>query len=129
MPRRILDTSVLIQFWRRKGRLPVSENEAEGWASELCDLEDTQWIVTPVSLEFLAGVRSSRELLLARAFIHGFDWIDEGDISRDVWEDAERLASRVPRDGKPRHLGDCPVRAIANSLRCDVVTRDIAFPR
>jgi hypothetical protein len=34
----------------------------------------------------------------------------------------------VPRNGKPRQLGDCLIRAIAARLKYDVQTVDGSFP-
>lgn len=80
--------------------------------------------MTPVVVEFLAGVQSAGELALARAFLAQFTVIDSGRILPEDWEETERLAARVPRDGKPRHLGDCLIRALAKRLKYDIDTDD-----
>ena len=85
-------------------------------------------IAMPVVVEFLAGIQSSHELDLARAYLEEFDVIDKGDIPKGDWEEARRLAQRVPPDGSPRQLGDCLLRAIAIRFRCDVDSRDKRFP-
>src|SRR5947207_9891906 len=115
MVRRVIDTSVLCSFWYRRlnGRRlqDVSPQEARRWAQELIEVHGDA-IVTPVSVEFVAGARKGRELALSRAFLSCFRVIDEGQIPAADWQAAHRLAERIPRDGKARHLGDCLIRAI-----------------
>jgi hypothetical protein len=48
MRQRILDTSVLISFWRRRGGQPADVEQARAWSGELIDLERTNAIVSPV---------------------------------------------------------------------------------
>ena len=86
-------------------------------------------IVTPVRLEFLAGTRSRDEQVLAEAYLGQFHVLDNGDVVKDDWLAAERIARRAPRDGKARDLGDCMIRAIAERLRYEVRTSDTAFPK
>lgn len=130
--RKVFDTSMLIWAWhRQRGHRPIAgvpESEARSWPDELTDLYATDAIVTPVRIEFLAGVRDAHELRLARAFMERFRTIDDGHVLAGDWAHAERLAERVPRDGRPRQLGDCLIRAIAARLRHDVLTRERHFP-
>ena len=105
----------------------AAEEDVRGWAKELIRLEDTDAIVTPVVVEFLAGVRSSHELKLTRVFLSAFRVIDGRKILDVDWSEAERLASRVPRDGKPRDLGDCLIQAIGTRLRYEVGSMDRRF--
>jgi len=100
-----------------------------GWAEELIEIHDTNAIVTPVKIELLAGVMSQLEGERTRQYLACFDCVDKGDIRSQDWVDAERIASRVPHNPQPRQLGDCLIRAIANLLRYDVLTRDLGFPR
>jgi predicted nucleic acid-binding protein len=130
--RRLLDTSWLAQHWHDCGGHspgPTTTRDAERWARRLAQLRRTDAIVSPVVIEFLAGVRTERELKLARAYLSRFNVIDEGRILEQDWEQAKRLAERIPRDGKPRQLGDCLVRALAIRLRYDVDTLDRRFAR
>jgi predicted nucleic acid-binding protein len=130
--RRILDTSVLIGAWQRgrgRGPLPSDLDVVRQWAEQLISLYRSDAIVTPVAIEYIAGVRSSEELRTALAFLDCFRVIDAANVSPDDWLEARRLAERVPRDGRPRHLGDCLIRALARRLRHDVVSLDLAFPR
>jgi len=132
MAQLILDTSVLIRHWNdSRGGRPfnqLAEQDTARWADQLIDIRQTNWIVTPVYVEMVAGVRSKQELRLAWAYLERFEVIDENVIPADDWRDATRIAQRVPRDGKPRQLGDCIIRAIANRLNCDVVSFDDSFP-
>lgn len=92
-------------------------------------LYDTDAIVTPIRIEFVAGTRTAHELRLARAYLANFRAIDGGRILAEDWIEAHRIAERVPRDGKPRQLGDCLIAAIAKRLRYDVEAKDRAFPK
>ncbi len=130
--RRFLDTSWLIKHWLDcGGRRPADKttSDAEEWARKLVELRRTNITVTPVVVEFLAGVRSAEELKLARAYLAQLRVIDEGAVLVEDWEKAKRLAERVPRDGKPRQLGDCLIRALAQRLKYDVDTLDRRFAR
>jgi|SRR5208283_5220164 len=131
MLRYILDTSVLIEHWKRScgGSIRASRLvDAKEWADMLIKLRKTNAIVTPVYLEVVCGVRSQHELFLTRAYLGQFRVVDEGKILERDWQEARRVAERVPRNAKPRHLGDCLIRAIANRLKYDVDTLDDDFP-
>ena len=52
-----------------------------------------------------------------------------GNVTTADWQEAIRIARRVPRNRKPRQLGDCLIRAIANRLRYKVETLDADFPK
>jgi predicted nucleic acid-binding protein len=111
MRKRVLDTNVLIEHWRHCGGHTGGDKTAADaiqWAKELIDRFDAGAVVTPVCVEFLAGVTSSRELELARAYLSQFRVIDQARIPAQDWEEARRLAERVPRDGKPRQLAGLP---------------------
>lgn len=132
MKRRVLDTNVLIRYWRRfsgGSLVQKTPEDAAGWARRVIELFDTNAIVTPVYLEMVAGTSDQHELQLTLAFLSQFERVDGGDITRADWDEALRLARRVPRNRKPRHLGDCLIRAIANRLRYRVETLDTDFPK
>jgi predicted nucleic acid-binding protein len=131
MAGRLLDTVILIEHWHecRSRSRNRGQNDAIRWAKDLVRKEGTNAVATPVIIEFLAGVSSRDELALARAFLSQFVAIDRGRINASDWKEAERIASRVPSTGKRRQLGDCLIRAIANRLHYDVITRDPGFPR
>src|SRR6185436_3493421 len=114
MARKIFDTSALILHWHDcGGHSPAGKTPAQvaAWAQQLIDLHDTDAIVTPVYVEFIAGVTNSAEQELARAFLGEFRSLDEGRIPVADWNEARRLAQRVPHNGKPRQLGDCLIAA------------------
>jgi predicted nucleic acid-binding protein len=130
--RQVLDTSVLIHHWRRRsaGSLGHStKGDARRWARELIQLEETDAILSPVALEVLCGARDAHELGLSLAFIEGFRLADGGRVIPEDWEEARRVATRIPHDGRPRQLGDCLIRAIANRLRLRVKSFDTGMPR
>jgi predicted nucleic acid-binding protein len=131
MARRLLDTNWLINHWRdclKGGLVNKTGADVSGWARKLIVSRKTGWIATPVAIEFLAGVRSSYELKLAQAYLGEFVLIDKGNIPKADWDETRRLAQRVPRDGKARHLGDCLLRAIAQRFGAEVDTADRRFP-
>ncbi|MBM4071920.1 MAG: type II toxin-antitoxin system VapC family toxin [Planctomycetes bacterium] len=132
MRRVILDTSVLVRHWRKcigdslEDKKPA---DAVRWANQLVEIEDTDAILSPISIEMLAGVSSQHELRLTRAFLRRFRIVDGGQILAEDWVESRKLAERIPRDGKPRHLGDCLIQALANRLKYQVRTFDKRFTR
>lgn len=106
----------------------ISAEEVEDWVTELAKYHKSRRIVTPVVLEFLSGATSSVELNLARTFVAGFEIADGNNVTDDDWRVARRIAERIPRDGKPRQLGDCLIKAIASRLKCGVMSTDQRFP-
>jgi predicted nucleic acid-binding protein len=128
MPQRsILDNNRLCEHWRSSVK-PKTRDQARGAARRLIDLRRTNAIVTPVKIEFLVGARSKEELELFEAFLSQFSVVDKGSILDGDWLEAERIAKRVRHDNKPRQLGDCLIRAIANRLNYAVDTADSSFP-
>lgn len=130
MTKRLLDTSVLIAHWRRRStkRSEQTASHAAAFAADLIEKVGSSAIATPVFIEFIAGFRSNQELKLAEAYLAEFEVIDRQDIPPSDWRDAIRLAKRVPKDRKPRQMGDCLLRAIATRLNYEVFTHDQGFP-
>ncbi len=133
MRHNVLDTTILIAHWRRR-RLArplteLDEAEVERWARQLIGIEQSDATVTPVLLEFLCGIGDKREMILARAFLKLFKAIDDRRTLQRDWQEAQRLAERVPANRRPRDLGDCLIRAIAQRLNHDVRTLDSGMPR
>ena len=133
MPRRALDTNILVSHWIKVTRgihpAALTTEQAARWGRELAKLLDTDLTLTPVCLEFICGQRSSHEVQLARAYLGTFRVADKGTILDQDWVEARRIAERVPRDGLRRQLGDCLIRAICNRLKLDVLTAEKRFPR
>jgi predicted nucleic acid-binding protein len=129
----VLDTSILVRHWRgcRTGKTSaqIKEADASFWAHTLIEIEDTNAIVTPVRLEFVCGVRDQWELSLARAYLKPFQSIDKGKTLVGDWREAQRLAERVPKNGRPRDLGDCLIKAIASRLNYQVRSFDTGMSR
>lgn len=129
--RRVLDTSVLISFLRKRRsetRQPLTTQIAKRWADELIAERESNFIAFPVLIEVLAGARASVELHFFRDFLACFVVIDGGTIPPTDWAQAQKFAERVPKDGKPRQLGDCLIAAIAKRLRYEVISLDLGFP-
>lgn len=122
---RILDTSVLIQHWR--ARPSANASSARANARKLIDLRGSAHIVAPVEIEFLAGIKSEAEMLRAEAFLSQFKRPPNDEVRLEDWKKAREFARRVPRDGKPRQLADCLIRAMALRLKADVDTLDMRF--
>ena len=132
--RNVLDTTILIGHWRRlptaRPLTEIDEAEVERWAQQLIKIEQSDATVTPVSLEVsLRGWRSSEKSILARAFLKPFKAIDDRRTLKRDWQEALRLAGRVPANRKPRDFGDCLIKAIAQRLNHDVRTLDSGMPR
>ena len=133
MPRRVLDTNILINFWGDKRRAAprgraVTVEDARQWAKELIKLYGTNAILTPIYIEYVSGKGSAREVSLARAYLEEFETLDADRIPPADWREARRIALRVRRDAGRRQLGDCIIRAICNRLNLDVLTADKRFP-
>ena len=131
MPKRVLDTSLLIKQWRSfpsKGPADRTCAGMQEWAMRLIDLQCSNLIVTPVWIEVVAGATNREALKQTLAFLKPFKIIDEGRILSEDWTAACQKAQRIPPNGKPRQLGDCLIRAIADRLNCDVSTADESFP-
>jgi predicted nucleic acid-binding protein len=129
--RKILESNYLIDNWRKHCKGGGSDNTIEDariWARTLIQIRKSNFIVTPVAVEFLVGVRSSHELKLALSYLGEFYVVDRGNIPKADWDEARRIAQRVPHDRRPRDLGDCLIKAIAVRMRYDVDTQDTGFP-
>src|SRR5258706_4241842 len=126
---RILDTNVLISFWWRSRLWQLKETEVTQWARRLIEVYNTNLIASPVRIEFLCGGQGRENLKLCLAYLHPFDVVDQGQIPRQDWQQAERFAKRIGRQGRPRKLGDCLLQAIAHRLNCEIITADSDFGR
>ena len=132
MRRRILDSCKLINQWQRcygRHHGKPSDRDITRWAKELIELYETDWIVTPVAVEVLAGFTRREELKWGERFLSYFRCVDAKNIPPEDWDTAFHLVRWIPHDKKRRQLGDCLIRAIARRLKCDVETNDRGFPR
>jgi hypothetical protein len=122
---------VLIRWWHqcRRGRphANIQPDEVARWGKALAEFYKTDAIATPVFIEMIAGTMDGRELSLTRTYLDCFHCVDERQVPPADWKKAIRLASRVPRKARPRDLGDCLIRAIADRLNYDVITHDTGF--
>jgi predicted nucleic acid-binding protein len=115
---KILDTNVLINHWHRfPGREERTPASLRAHAEELIEVQGTKAILSPVLIEFLAGALSKNELNLYQAYLGPFEVLDRGEIPRQDWKEAERLAQWIKLDGRKRRLGDCLIQAIASRIR------------
>ncbi|MGD0139162.1 MAG: PIN domain-containing protein [Tepidisphaeraceae bacterium] len=133
MARRVLDTNVLINHWRRsfplKGSNQIPHRKAVACARSLIELQNSNAILSPIYIEYLCGPQSAGGVENARNYLDQFEIVDEGRILPEDWKESKRIAGRVSRNSAPRDMGDCLIRAICNRLNMDVVTLDAHFPR
>jgi hypothetical protein len=129
--RRVFDTNVLVGQWRIKRQdrhiSQIEITEVSDWATDLIRCMNSDAIVTPVRLEFLAGTRDQHESNLAEAYLEKFQTVDGGMITPLDWSNTARRITRIPRDGRPRHLIDCLILSICDRLRYDVLTSESRF--
>lgn len=123
---KILDTNVLINHWWRFGKAKRTPGGVKAHAEALIEVEGTNLIVSPVLIEFLAGARTTEELELYQAYLEPFAILDQGEIPRQDWEEARRLAQWIRKD-RHRKLGDCLIEAIAKRFNGDIVSGDPDF--
>ena len=129
MPINALDTSELsAHFDRYKAKLHrYTEEDAKQWAEGLIKFRETDVIVTPVFIELIAAAQNAHQLKMYRAYLSKFRRFDKGRILPTDWEQAANLAARIPRDGKPRQLGDCLLLALEKRFNLRFITRDKRF--
>jgi predicted nucleic acid-binding protein len=125
---RILDTEMLISHYNRMTK-SKSLDAVKAHARQLIKLQETNWILSPIRIEFLCGARDSNEFKLYSAYLEPFEVLDKQNIPSQDWSEAERRAQWVKESGRRRKLGDCLIQAIAQRLHAEVVTRDQDFRR
>jgi hypothetical protein len=78
MPKRLLDSNVLINHYRAypRGRARTPETMRK-WAEALVGLRGTRFIATPVYIEVVGGAQSPLDLRMVQAFLTAFHIIDE----------------------------------------------------
>ncbi len=132
MARRVLDTNILINHWGdtfgRVSSRQITVRHADQCARKLISSQGTNSILTPIYVEFLCGQRSAHEVTLAKKFLASFEVLDQGRILPVDWENAKRIAARVPKDGLRRQMGDCLIRALCDRLKVEVFTFEKRFP-
>jgi predicted nucleic acid-binding protein len=130
MPRRVLDTNILLDYWNHRvsrGGRKFTVSAVRAWANDLITLHNTNAILTPIYIELIAGTTTITEASLWKAFLDEFHCIDEQRILAEDWNEAIRIASRIPRQTRRRKLGDCLIRAICKRRRYELVTHDKDF--
>lgn len=126
---RILDTNVLINHLRGLPESQKQTKRVKSWALALIETYATNLIASPVRIEFLCGARTRHETELYQAYLQPFEVIDDCQIPRQDWLQAERIAKHIKDSGRARKLGDCLLIAISDRLHCDIVTGDTDFVR
>ena len=130
MPKRILDTNRLIdQFHSLRPYATKKAKDASSCADELIDLYETNAIVSPIEIEFIAGVVDRHEMDLTIAFLERFQIVDKRQVMPEDWLEARRIAKHIGPDANRRDFGDCLIVAIANRLNYEVSTNDRGLKR
>jgi len=131
--RRVIDTNILINHWRRMSQNSnwdqVTREIVHLWADRLIKMESSNLILTPIGIEFLCGFTYHLEMQFAKDFLLKFQFADGGEIRSEDWSTALSLAERIPKNQKRRQLGDCLIASICKRLRLLISTADINFPR
>ena len=128
MATRILDTEVLISHYNKMAKAR-SVAAVKAHAGQLIKIQETNWILSPIRIEFLCGALDSNEFKLYSAYLEPFEVLDKHNIPPQDWSEAERLAQWAKESGRRRKLGDCLIQAIAKRLHAEIVTRDPDFQR
>jgi predicted nucleic acid-binding protein len=126
MATRILDAEVLISHYNKMTK-SKSVEAVKAHARQLIKIQETNWILSPIRVEFLCGALSSEEFKLYSAYLEPFEVLDKQNIPSRDWSEAERRAQWVKDSWRRRKLGDCLIQAIAKRLHAEVVTRDRDF--
>ncbi len=116
MDKVLVDTSVWIEFFRRK----------EPWFSAVTGLMDDKRICCSglILAELIQGAKSEKELEVLRDFRHVFEFLDD---SADLWEAAGELSHALKRKGKSVGLSDCYLAVSARARRVKLLTLDKHF--
>jgi hypothetical protein len=86
MPKRVLDTNILLSFWnhcsqKSKGRFQAAD--ARRWAKQLISFHNTNAILTPIYIEVLAGVTNAKEATAWEAFLAEFACVDRQQLFKE----------------------------------------------
>lgn len=126
MATRILDAEVLISHYNKMTKSRTVE-AVKAHARQLIEIQETNWILSPIRIEFLCGALSSDEFKLYSAYLEPFEVLDKRNIPSHDWSEAERRAKWVKNSRRRRKLGDCLIQAIAKRLHAEIVTKDKDF--
>jgi predicted nucleic acid-binding protein len=126
MATRILDAEVLISHYNKMTK-SKSVEAVKAHARQLIKIQETNWILSPIRIEFLCGALSSDEFKFYSAYLEPFEVLDERKIPSQDWSEAERRAKWIKDPRRRRKLGDCLIKAIAKRLHAEFVTRDRDF--
>lgn len=130
---RVIDSNILLALWH--GRFP-SPTKVKVRTKPTAQLVAGAWLklnpgdggLTPIRLELVGGSLDRDAVRLTDYFLDLFPLFDDGDVRREDWDAAARLARRVPFEPRPRGAMDCLIRAICQRLRLDLETQDTGVP-
>ncbi len=130
---RVIDSNILLALWH--GRFPSptkvkvrTKPTAQLVAGAWLKLNPGDGVLTPIRLELVGGSLDRDAVRLTDYFLDLFPLFDDGDVRREDWDAAARLARRVPFEPRPRGAMDCLIRAICQRLRLDLETQDTGVP-
>ncbi len=116
MDRYLVDTSVWIEFFRKK---QPWYSRVAGWIDE-----DSICCNGLIYAELLQGAKTEKEIKTLKEFLHVFEFLKD---SPELWEEAGILSYRLKRKGKTVGLADCYIAMLAHKYRVTLVTTDKHF--
>ena len=133
MRQRVIDSNVLIGLWHGRRPSPVkvkvrSRAEARLVADAWLKIYPGDGVLTPIRLELIGGGLDRAGVELTVFFLDLFLVFDGGEVRREDWDAALRLARRVPFEPRPRGAVDCLIRAICQRLDLELKTFDTGVP-
>jgi predicted nucleic acid-binding protein len=129
----VIDSNILLALWH--GRFP-SPTKVKVRTKRTAKLVVLAWlkinpgdgVLTPIRLELVGGGLDRDAVRLTDYFLDLFPLLDGGDVRREDWDAASRLARRVPFAPRPRGAVDCLIRAICQRLGLQLETLDTGLP-
>ncbi len=130
---RVIDSNILLALWHGRYPSPTTlkvrtRPTAKLVAAAWLKIYPGDGVLTPIRLELTGGGLDRAAVQLTDYFLDLFPLFDGGDVRREDWDTASRLARRVPFEPRPRGAVDCLIRAICQRLRLDLETQDTGVP-
>ena len=130
---RVIDSNVLLGLWHGRYPSPIkvkvrTKRTAKLVAATWLRIYPGDGVLTPIRLELVGGGLDRDAVQLTDYFLDLFPLFDGGDVRREDWNTASRLARRVPFEPRPRGAVDCLTRAICQRLRLDLESLDTGLP-
>ena len=130
---RVIDSNILLALWHGHYPSPTkvkvrTKSTAKLVVKAWLAINPTDGVLTPIRLELVGGGLHRDQVKLTDYFLDLFPLFDDGDVRREDWDAALRLARRVPFEPRPRGAVDCLIRAICQRLGLQLKTLDTGVP-